>query len=102
MVLMLVRMLTVHCAVQAAPLQGPLQWWPARAQHRLLSFSPCHLKFSVLVTITTIHNFNLNFKTLTKPSFRIWTKIKLHNLNQASAEKYWPNFSFKIVPELQL
>ena len=30
-------------------------------------------------------NFNLNFKILTKPSFRISTKIKLHNLNQASA-----------------
>ena len=27
------------------------------------------------------------------------TKIKLHNLNQASAAIYWPNFSFKIVPE---
>ena len=101
MVLMLVRMLTVHCAVQAAPLHGPLQWWPARAQHRLLSFSPCHLKFSVFSHIATMHNFNLNFKTLTKPSFRIWTKTKHHNLNQASAEKYWPNFSFKIVPELQ-
>ena len=43
---------------------------------------------------------NLNFKILTKPSFRISTKIKLHNLNQASAAKYWPKFSFKISPEL--
>ena len=43
---------------------------------------------------------NLNFKILTKPSFRISTKIKLHNLNQASAAKYWPKFSFKILPEL--
>ena len=102
MVLMLVRMLTVHCAVQAAPLHGPLQWWPDRAQHRLLSFSPCHLKSSVFSHIATMYNFNLNFKTLTKPCFRIWAKIKLHNLKQASAEKYCPNFSFKIVPELQL
>ena len=30
------------------------------------------------------------------------TRIKLHNLNQASATKYWPDFSFKISPELQL
>ena len=43
---------------------------------------------------------NLNFIILTKPSFRISTKIKLHNLNQASAAKYWPKFSFKILPEL--
>ena len=35
--------LTVHWAVQAAPLHGPLQWWLASAQHRLLSFSPSHL-----------------------------------------------------------
>ena len=35
-------------------------------------------------------------------SFRISTKIKLHNLNQGSAAKYWPNFSFKISPEIQL
>ena len=36
--------LTVHWAVQAAPLHGPLQWWLASAQHRLLSFSPSHLR----------------------------------------------------------
>ena len=30
---------------------------------------------------------NLNFKILTKPSFRISTKIKLHNLHQASTAK---------------
>ena len=29
-------------------------------------------------------------------------KIQLRNLNQTSAAKYWPNFSFKILPELQL
>ena len=29
---------------------------------------------------------------MTKPSFRISTKIKLHNLSQAT--KYWPIFSF--------
>ena len=39
---------------------------------------------------------------LTKPSFRISTKIKLHNLNQASAAKYWPNSSLKILAEFQL
>ena len=30
------------------------------------------------------------------------TKIKLRNLNQTSAAKYWPNFSFKISPDSQL
>ena len=30
------------------------------------------------------------------------TKIQLRNLNQTSTAKYWPNFSFKISPELQL
>ena len=44
---------------------------------------------------TSAFRLNLNFKILTKPSFRISIKIKLHNLNQGSAAKYWPNFSFK-------
>ena len=43
---------------------------------------------------------NLDFKILTKCTFRISTKKKLHNLNQASSAKYWPKFSFKISPEL--
>ena len=38
-------------------------------------------------------------KILPKPSFRILTKIQLRNLNQTSAAKYWPDFSFKISPE---
>ena len=41
-------------------------------------------------------------KILSKPSFKILTKIQLRNLNQTSAAKYWPNFSFKISPKLQL
>ena len=54
---------------------------------------------------------NLNFKILTKPSFRIFAKNNLHNLNRGSAAKYWlnwldknlilwPNFSFQICTEL--
>ena len=39
---------------------------------------------------------------MTKPSILIVTKIQLLNLNEISAAKYWPNFSFKISPELQL
>ena len=35
------------------------------------------------------------FKILTKPSFRISTKIQLHYLYKTSAAKYWPNSSFK-------
>ena len=45
---------------------------------------------------------NSNFKILIKPSFKISAKIKLHNPNQASAAKYWINFSFKISTELQV
>ena len=36
---------------------------------------------------------NSNIKILNKPSFTISTKIKFHNLNQASAAKYWPIIS---------
>ena len=36
---------------------------------------------------------NSNIKILNKPSFTISTKIKFHNLNQASAAKYWPILS---------
>ena len=37
---------------------------------------------------------------MTKPSFGILTKIQLRNLNQASAAKYWQNFSFKILTKV--
>ena len=46
--------LTVHWAVQSAPLQGPLQWWPASAQQRLLSFSPCHLSKQFVVVVVVV------------------------------------------------
>ena len=39
---------------------------------------------------------------LTKPSIRISINIQLHNLYKTSAAKYWPNFSWKILHELQL
>ena len=54
-----------------------------------------------LLSKTSASPINLKFKILTKHSFRISTKMKTHNLNQASAERYWPNFSFKISPEFQ-
>ena len=38
---------------------------------------------------------NLKFKILTKASFRISTKIQLHNLYKTSVAKYWPNSSLK-------
>ena len=47
---------------------------------------------------TSASRLNLNFKILTKHSFRvIATKNNLHNLNQGSAAKYWLNFSCKIL-----
>ena len=41
-------------------------------------------------------HLNLNFKILTKPSFRISTKNNLHNLSQGSAAKYWLNLSAQL------
>ena len=44
---------------------------------------------------TSVSRLNLKFKILTKPGFRVSTKIKLHYLYKTSAAKYWPNSSFK-------
>ena len=44
---------------------------------------------------TSASPLNLKFKILTKPSFRISTKIQLHYLYKTSAAKYWPNSSLK-------
>ena len=62
----------------------------------LIKHQPKHLNQTSAVVL------NFNNTILTRPSLRISNKIKLHNLNQASAAKCWPNFSFKILPELQL
>ena len=51
---------------------------------------------------TSASPINLKFKISTKHSFRIATKIQLHNLYKTSASKCWTNSSFKILPELQL
>ena len=45
---------------------------------------------------TSVSPLNLKFKILTQPSFRISTKIQLHNLYKTSATKCWTSFSFKI------
>ena len=54
----------------------------------------------------TVHSSQIStkykVKILTKPRIRILTKIQLRNLNQTSGAKYWPNFSFKISPDIQL
>ena len=63
-----------------------------------ISLSKSRLSINFNISIST----KLKLKILTGPSFRILTKIQLRDLNQASAAKYWPNFSFKISPELQL
>ena len=60
---------------------------------------------SINFKISTKHqhlDYKAKVKILTKPSFRILTKIHLRNINQTPAAKHWPNFSFKILPELQL
>ena len=44
---------------------------------------------------TSASRLNLKFKILSKPSFRISTKIQIHDLYKTSATKYWPNSSFR-------
>ena len=44
---------------------------------------------------TPVFRLNLKFKILTKPGFRISTKIQLHYLYKTSAAKYWTNSCFK-------
>ena len=44
---------------------------------------------------------NLKIKILTKPSFRISSKIQLHNLYKTSAAKCWTYSSFKISPRFE-
>ena len=44
---------------------------------------------------TSASQLNLKFKILSKPGFKISTKIQLHYLYKTSAAKYWPNSSFK-------
>ena len=46
---------------------------------------------------TSASPLNLKFKILTQPSFRISTKIQLHNLYKTSATKCWTSSSFKIL-----
>ena len=51
--------------------------------------------FFQYINQTSASRLNLKFEILTKPSFRISTKIQLHNLYKTSATKYRPNSSFK-------
>ena len=44
---------------------------------------------------TSVSRLNLKFKILTKPGFRISTKIQLHYHFKTSAAKYWTNSCFK-------
>ena len=50
-----------------------------------------------LLSKTSTNPINLKFKILTKPSFRVSSKIQLHNLYKTSAAKCWTNSSFKIL-----
>ena len=66
-----------------------------------ISSSESRLK-NQLLNQTSASPINLKFKISTKHSFRIATKIQLHNPYKTSASKCWTNSSFKILPELQL
>ena len=50
-----------------------------------------------LLRKTSASPINLKSKILTKPSFRISTKIQLHHLYKTSAAKCWTSFSFKVL-----
>ena len=50
-----------------------------------------------LFSKTSAFPINLKIKILTKPSFRISSKIQLHNLYKTSAAKCWTNSIFKIL-----
>ena len=49
---------------------------------------------------TSASQLILKFKIFTKLSIRKSTKIQLLNLYKTSAARYWPNPSFKILPDL--
>ena len=68
------------------------------SQTNLYKISSSYSRPSSNLKKSTKYQHQLNFKILTKLSFRISTKNNLHNLNQGSAAKYW----LKISPELQL
>ena len=54
-------------------------------------------EFWLSINKTSASPLNLKFKILTQPSFRISTKIQLHNLYKTSATKCWTSSSFKIL-----
>ena len=63
--------------------------------HKLLHKSQSNFNFRISIkhqlqylNQTSTFQLYFNFKILTKPCFRISTQIKLHSLNQSSAEKY--------------
>ena len=59
--------------------------------------SSCLSQIARNLNKTSASPLNLKFKILTQPSFRISTKIQLHNLNKTSATKCWTSSSFKIL-----
>ena len=61
-----------------------------------ISSSESRLSINKNLNQTSASPQNFNFKILTKPSFRIATKIQPHNFNQTSATKYGTNFIFNL------
>ena len=66
-----------------------------------ISSSESRLK-NQLLNQTSASPINLKFKISTKHSFRLTTKIQLHNRYKTSAAKCWTNSIFEILPKLQL
>ena len=71
-----------------------MSWeWPRKTNLDRISSSESWLS----INKTSASPLNLKFKILTQPSFRISTKIQLHNLYKTSATKCWTSSSFKIL-----
>ena len=88
-----------HCQRHNGP-EGWLHMTSSNTNIDQISSSESRLKNQFL-NQTSASPINLKFKISTKHSFRIATKIQLHNLYKTSAAKCWTNSSFKILPELQ-
>ena len=100
--------LSIFCGFWSSKI---LHYFPVSVFCRLWDCVDCQVQTQILIKFhlqnqllnqTSASPINLKFKILTKPSFRISTKIQLHNLYKTSAAKCWANSSFKILPEFQL
>ena len=75
---------------------GPEDWVHITRSQFTVHKSWTYYNFRISTSILT----KSKVKILTTPGLRILSDIQLRNLNQISAAKYWPNFSSKILTNL--